>query len=91
MIIVPTNVFRASDPEPEVIESTNALEVPLTGFVCHVRLDTVRLVGYIGRGMSPENVVRDNTLTIHMPRIGFRKSMAYAIERWNGAVRKGVH
>lgn len=86
MLIVPENHLARMDPEPEIAETVNALEVPLTGFVCHVRLDTVRLIGYITRGQG-RAADRDNTLIVHMPKTGFRRSMAYAIARWNEAIR----
>lgn len=86
---MPLTLMRLACQPPPVAETPGALELPLTGFVTLVRVDTVRLVGYVSRG-EPEARTYDNTVILHMPKTGFRKSLVGAIAQWH-RMNGGLH
>jgi hypothetical protein len=87
-ILVPVRRFVA---DPEIDEVAGAIELPLTGFITKIRMDTVRLIGYVSRGIGAE-ATHDTTLILHLPRTGFSHSLSGALWHWeNDAFGKRVH
>ena len=77
-VLLPVRRFIA---DPEILEVSGVTELPLTGFVTKIRVDTVRLIGYVARGFGPE-AAYDTTLILHLPRTGFEKSLSGSLWHW---------
>jgi len=73
---------RPNWPEPDIQEQSGLVELPITGFVIRMRGDTVRLIGYIRRGIG-QPALAEPTMILHLPRTGFALSLRQAIARWN--------
>lgn len=83
MNLVDFREFAESVP-PHVEEPAGIMELPVTGWVLHPRINTVRIVCYIARG-EPPHVRREPTLILHVPIRGFMRSMAHTILTWRTA------
>ena len=67
----------------DVDEPSGIVELPITGFTIHPRLDSIRIVGFISRG-SGINRRREATVILHVPMSGFVKSLARTLAIWRG-------
>lgn len=77
-------------PDMEIVDTGNAPDIFLSGFVTQIRKDTVRLIGYVKRG-SIEVPMYDTTVIVHFPQTGFGRSMIAAVERWEEARGVKLH